>query len=85
MIKAIPAAIAVSLALLAQPVLASSDQPVSQETEQAVRAKLTEQGYDVRQIKMEDGGLEVYAIKDGVKMELYLDKDMNITRTKADD
>ncbi|GJM03071.1 MAG: hypothetical protein DHS20C08_15720 [Rhodomicrobium sp.] len=41
-------------------------------THQAVRSKLIGQGYDVRKIETEDGYLEVYAIKDGRKYELYL-------------
>lgn len=46
---------------------------------------LTEQGYEVRRIDTEDGQIEVYALKDGQRMEIYLDADLNITRTKIDD
>ncbi|WP_323769062.1 PepSY domain-containing protein [Antarctobacter sp.] len=45
---------------------------------------LTEQGYDVRRIDTEDGLIEVYALKDGQRLELYLDAELNITRTKTD-
>ncbi len=63
----------------ASPSLASSDgalcgkisgQPMSMEE---VKAKVSEQGYDVRRVKREDGCLEVYAIdKQGSKVEIYL-------------
>ncbi len=38
-------------------------------TEDALKAKATEMGFDVRQIKVEDGCYEVYGIKDGQKVE----------------
>lgn len=44
-------------------------------THQAVRSKLMGQGYEVRKIESEDGLLEVYAVKDGQKYELYLKPD----------
>lgn len=50
-----------------------------------IKTKLTEQGYDVRKIEMEDGMIEVYALKDGQRLELYLDEQLNVVRTKADD
>ena len=47
-----------------------SGQPMSMEE---VKAKVSEQGYDVRRVKREDGCLEVYAIdKQGSKVEIYL-------------
>ena len=48
-----------------------------------ITARLTGEGYDVRKIEMEDGQIEVYALKDGKKLELYLGPDLNIVRTKA--
>ena len=47
--------------------------------------KLTQEGYEVRKIDREDGQIEVYALKDGAKVELYLDADLNVTRRKIDD
>ncbi len=38
-------------------------------TEDAMKAKATAMGYDVRQVKVEDGCYEVYGIKDGQKVE----------------
>ena len=38
-----------------------------------VHKLLTEQGYDVRKVKVEDSCLEAYALKDGKRMEIYLD------------
>ena len=75
----------VAMSLLTQPVLASSSKAVDAEIQQTIREKLGSEGYEVRKIKMENGQIEVYALKDGVKLELYLDQDMNIVRTKTDD
>ncbi|MCW8843364.1 MAG: PepSY domain-containing protein [Rhodobacteraceae bacterium] len=50
-----------------------------------IRTTLTEQGYEVRKIKMDDGYFEAYALKDGTRFEVYLDKDLNIVKTKIDD
>ncbi|WP_407493114.1 PepSY domain-containing protein [Pseudooceanicola sp. MF1-13] len=58
---------------------------ISQETRAQITEKLTAQGYDVRKIDAEDGMIEVYALKDGQRLELYLDKDLNIARSKTDD
>lgn len=50
-----------------------------------IRTTLQEQGYEVRKIKSEDGLYEAYVLKDGKKMEIYLDSDMNTVRVKTDD
>ena len=38
-----------------------------------VEKLLTEQGYEVRKVKVEDSCLEAYATKDGRRMEVYVD------------
>ena len=58
---------------------------LSPEIKEQIRTTLTEQGYEVRKIKMEDGYFEAYALKDGARLEIYLDKDLNIVRSKIDD
>lgn len=58
---------------------------ISNEIRAQITDKLTAQGYDVRKIDAEDGMIEVYALKDGQRLELYLDTDLNIARTKTDD
>ncbi|WGW03009.1 PepSY domain-containing protein [Tropicibacter oceani] len=58
---------------------------LSTQQQEQIRAKLTAQGYDVRKIESEDGMIEVYALKDGARLELYLDADFNIIKTKIDD
>jgi len=64
---------------------ASNDGMISEDVQAQIRTTLTEQGYEVRQIEMEDGMIEVYALKDGQRFELYLDDAYNIVRTKIDD
>ncbi len=51
-----------------------TDAPVEKWMSRDQVAKMfTEEGYDVRKVKREDNCLEVYAIKDGKKMEIYID------------
>lgn len=78
---------AIVSALLLVPASAAfaSSEAVSAEQEAKIRTTLTAQGYEVRKIKMEDGMFEAYAIKDGKKVELYLDHDMKTVKTKAED
>ena len=43
------------------------------------------QGYDVRKIEIEDGEIEVYALKDGKRLEIYLNPDLSVNRIKTND
>ncbi len=75
----------VSALLLVPTTLAyAASDAVTPEQEVKIRSVLTEQGYDVRKIKMEDGMFEAYVIKDGKKAELYLDNDLKVVKTKAE-
>ena len=49
-----------------------------------ITASLTAQGYEVRKVKPEDGMLEAYALKDGKRYEIYVDKTTG-TVTKVKD
>ncbi|MHA6264690.1 PepSY domain-containing protein [Arenibacterium sp. CAU 1754] len=49
-----------------------------------IREMLTEQGYEVGKIKIEDGMYEAYARKDGKKYEVFLDGDFAVIRTEED-
>ncbi len=61
-------------AISAQAAMVCTDAPVEKWMSRDQVAKMfTEQGYDVRKVKREDDCLEVYAIKDGRKMEIYID------------
>ncbi len=71
--------------VLAAPVFASTDGLVDKATQEKITADLTAQGYDVRKIQMEDGMVEVYAMKDGKKLELYLDATGKVVTTKSAD
>ncbi|WP_170588276.1 PepSY domain-containing protein [Ruegeria arenilitoris] len=61
--------------LVATPVLALDLAPDTElgKTEAEVRTALTELGYDVRKIEMEDGEIEAYVVKDGHMAEVYVD------------
>ena len=67
-----------ALTLGAAPVMAGGSVPEA--TQSQVTDMLTADGYEVRKIEMEDGMIEVYALKDGAKMEIYLDSDLTIVR-----
>jgi len=62
---------------------ASRDQWMS---EDAVKAKAVELGYDVRKVKEEDGCYEVYGIdKNGAKAEIYMHPVTGeVVKTKSD-
>ena len=46
---------------------------------------LTEQGYEVAKIKIEDGMYEAYAKKDGKRYEVFLNGDFEIVEIELDD
>lgn len=73
------------LSLNAGAALASQGEGINEATRAQITEKLRAEGYEVRKIEMEDGMIEVYALKNGVRYELYLDKDMNVSRSKTDD
>ena len=54
------------------------------EVKQRINASLTERGYQVGKIKIEDGLYEAYVKKDGMRLEVFLDSDMNVVRVKED-
>lgn len=89
--KTAPVKTALSAALLAlslsaaAPALASSDMAVTAEVKARITEKLTAEGYEVGKIKTEKGMYEAYARKDGQRIEVLLDADLNIVRTEIDD
>lgn len=85
MFRSTALALALCLSLPAGVALASSDATLSPETIAAVTQKLTDEGYEVRSVQMEDGMIEVYAMKDGKKYEMYLDDQMNVVKSEMDD
>jgi hypothetical protein len=50
-----------------------------------IREMLTEQGYEVGKVKIEDGLYEAYARKDGNKYEVFLNAEFAVVRTELDD
>jgi len=82
MTRIIALALAVSLGGIAQ---ASDYDTVDTAKAEEIEAMLVEQGYDVRRIKIEDGLYEAYAMKDGQRLEIYVNDDLEIIRTEIDD
>lgn len=79
--------LAAAIALGALPVLASSkaDMQLDDAMRAKITAQLTAEGYQVGKIKAEDGMYEAYARKDGKRLEVYLNSDLQIVMTKVDD
>jgi hypothetical protein len=78
--------IALALAIAAGSMAhASDDKAVDATKANAIKAQLTEQGYEVRKVEMEDGMYEAYAMKDGERYEIYLDADLKVVKTEKDD
>ena len=73
------------MSVLAVPALAQSAVIMNDESRAKVREVLTEQGYEVGKVKLDDGLYEAYARKDGKKFEIYLDGDFAVVRTEEDD
>ena len=78
-------AVLVAALSLAAPAFASTDGMLDKATQDKITADLTAQGYDVRKIQMEDGMVEVYALKDGKKLEIFVDEKGQIVTTKSAD
>jgi hypothetical protein len=76
---------AVIVASLSAPALAGGKVELTEENTTRIREMLTEQGYEVGKIKLEDGLYEAYARKDGHKYEVFMDAEFAVVRTEADD
>ena len=81
LVKALPLILACAVAGTAA--LASSR--VSESTQNEITTKMAAEGYDVRKIEIEDGEIEVYALKDGKRLEIYLNPDLSVNRIKTND
>lgn len=75
-------ALTAALPLAAQ---ASGYERLAEEQRANITAAMTEQGYETRKIDMEDGMIEVYALKDGERFELYLNDNLEIIRVSRGD
>lgn len=83
MLKTIVTPLALSLAL-AGAAHASGKVELTDENTSQIRQTLTDQGYEVAKIKIEDGMYEAYARKEGQRFELYLNADFEVVKTKED-
>ncbi len=83
MMKFVPFALA--LALVASPVIAQEVAPGDRLGTDvgAIATALSELGYEVRKTEREDGKVEVYAVRDGRRFEIYVDPETGaVTRVK---
>lgn len=78
--------IALALAIAAGTIAHASDNMMLDTAKaEAIKTQLTEQGYEVRKVEVEDGMYEAYAMKDGERYEIYLDADLNVVKSERDD
>lgn len=77
-------AIALSSTLLAGVAFAEAKVVLNEENKMKIKEMLTEQGYEVGKIKIEDGMYEAYAKNDDGKFEIFLNGDFEIIRTEDD-
>ncbi len=73
-----------SLSLYATPQAMASNK-IDAGLKDKVTAKMTAEGYDVRKVQMEDGLIEVYAVKNGKTFEVYLDDKLQVVKTNNGD
>lgn len=82
-------ATAVAIALAVPLSLAAAAEMVGTQagkTADEIKASLAAQGYEVRKIEREDGKLEAYAVKDGKRLEIYVDPATGaVTKVEEDD
>jgi hypothetical protein len=77
----------IGMMLLASPMAraeGSEGAAIDAATQEKVTVQLTALGYEVRKMEMEDGMLEVYAVKDGATFQLFLDEAFKIVKTCTD-
>lgn len=84
MSKILLSSLILATALGASLTQASERLKLTDQVKQRINSSLTQQGYQVGKIKIEDGLYEAYAKKDGMRFEVFLDSDMNIVRVKED-
>ncbi len=73
------------LGVMSVSALAGGTVELTDENTAKIRQILTDQGYDVGKIKLEDGLYEAYARKDGHKYEVFFDGDFAQVRMELDD
>lgn len=78
------ATLAVSL-LLTGAAFASGNVELTDDNTAQIRTLLTDQGYEVAKIKIEDGKYEAYAKKDGHRYEVFLNAAFEILDIEEDD
>jgi hypothetical protein len=78
-------ALAIALSLPVSAFASSDSSALTPERKSEITTKLAAEGYEVRKIDMEDGMIEAYVLKDGQRLELYLDAALNVVRSKIDD
>ena len=81
---------AVLVSALAAPAFASDygssgSVELNEENRAKIDLMLTEQGYEVAKVKLDDGKYEAYARKGGERYEIYIDAAFKIMKIERDD
>jgi hypothetical protein len=83
MTRIIALALAISAGSLAY--ATESSMALDTATSDQIKSMLTADGYDVRKVEVEDGMYEAYAMKDGNRYEIYIDRELKVVKTELDD
>jgi hypothetical protein len=75
----------VAALMLSGAAFAAGTVELTDENTTQIETLLTEQGYEVAKIKIEDGMYEAYAKKDGQRYEVFLNGDFEIVKAELND
>lgn len=67
--------------MLGAPMAMAEGGDVDAATQAKITATMTAEGYDVRKMEIEDGFLEVYAVKDGKTFQVFYDDKLALVKT----
>lgn len=73
-----------AILLLGAPMAMAERADVDAATQAKITDVMTAQGYDVRKMEIEDGLLEVYAVKDGKTFQVFYDEKLTLVKTCDD-
>lgn len=74
----------IGMLFAAAPMAMAEGGDVDAATQAKITERMTAQGYDVRKMEIEDGMLEVYAVKDGKTYQVFYDDKLALVKTCDD-
>ncbi len=75
---------ALGFALMSAGAAFAEGEAVDPAVQETLTVQMTSQGYEVRKMQMEEGKIEVYAVKDGATYEMYFGADLALIKSCTD-